>query len=74
MKTKKRWSWTEKQLRKTRSKYKRGFWKGPSKSFLGYFKPRDKAKLKDSLIKELKGYEQPSPLRTYRNQAKWEWW
>lgn len=74
--SKKRYDWTEKNLRKTRSKHQRGYWKPPSKTFKTYFNEGFKASNKQVLYSEvnLSGSGNYVTDKVRISRSRWFWW
>ncbi len=73
MKAKRRWSWTNKNLRKSRNPS--SHWYSPPKDFRRTYNGSIKAYFKTQLHNEV--YKEKEnivyPLRTWRSSATWEW-
>lgn len=77
MRTKKRWTWTEKYIRKQRNSGKRGFWSPPSKSFKEYFQDGYRASIRQSLHHEKNDLKDDVHYFSYRrviSETRWRWW
>jgi len=72
MKSKKFWSWTEKQRRKTRTQDYYG--SGVPKSYRKWFDRRYRNTTKKEIKKELDGIDGIFPTRTRRHEALWCYW
>lgn len=71
---KKIWSWTRKQ-RSHRNENHTGFWgKGPTKDFRHSYIVKSRGRDKKAVLDELKGVDGDFSHRTFKNQAKWDWW
>lgn len=70
------WSWTKKNLQKSRNK--NNHWmSGPTKDFVKIYKRSFKAKIKSNDYNAVKNNTVEyviNPTRTYKNSAKWEWY
>ncbi len=73
MKYKRRWNWTQKNLRKTRSVSYRGDMSPPN-SFLKWYTRSDRMRTKRGVIDELNGLIADFPLRSHRHTAYWDYW
>lgn len=77
MKHKRRWSWTEKDLRKSRSYQHKTIWSGVPKWFRDHVSDRieksDHKKALHNFVHKGDDYLHIAP-RTYKSSAKWYWW